>query len=85
MQTDPAPSAPATRQPKVVFTVIDRENGRSFWTRIGSAWVNRDGSLTIRLDALPVNGVLQVRDPDDRDRDRDRASNGNGNGNGGAR
>ena len=43
------------------------------------ARVEGEGSLTIRLDALPVNGMLQVRDPDERDRERDRA-NGNGNG-----
>lgn len=57
---------PATRSPaKHVYTVIDREGGgRSFWTRIGAGWINRDGSLTLKLDALPVNGTLQVRDPD---------------------
>lgn len=68
MQTEIQSTASAARPAKVVYTVIDRENGRSFWARIGGAWVNRDGSLTIRLDALPVNGVLQVRDPDERDR-----------------
>jgi hypothetical protein len=59
-------NSPATRSPaKHVYTVIDREGGgRSFWTRIGAGWINRDGSLTLKLDALPVNGTLQVRDPD---------------------
>lgn len=34
---------------------------KSFWLRIGTAWKNRDGSLNIRLNALPLNGALQVR------------------------
>lgn len=46
---------------KIVYTVVEREGGKSFWVRIGEAKVNLDGSLTIKLDALPVNGTLHVR------------------------
>ncbi len=53
------------RPARHVFTVTERGNDRSIWTRIGAGWFNRDGSLTLRLDALPVNGVLQVRDADE--------------------
>ena len=66
---EPQTSSPAvtqTRQPRVVYTVIEREGTRSFWLRVGAAWTNRDGSVTLRLDALPVNGVLQIRDADER-------------------
>jgi hypothetical protein len=55
------------RPAKHVFTVIDRPNGKNYWARVGSGWVNRDGSISVRLDALPVNGTLQIRDPDERD------------------
>lgn len=54
-----------TQNKKAVYTVIDRVDGegkRSFWVRIGVAFVNRDGSFTVRLDALPVNGSLQIRE-----------------------
>lgn len=60
----PTPAEP-TRRPIThhVYTVVDREGGgRSYWTKIGTATTNRDGSLSIKLDALPVNGSLQVRD-----------------------
>ena len=52
-------------KPLEVYTVIDptREGQKSRWVRIGAAWKNRDGSLNIKLDALPVNGVLNVRKP----------------------
>jgi hypothetical protein len=43
-----------------VFTIVER-NGKSFWVRIGTAFVNKDGSETVYLDALPVNGRLQIR------------------------
>jgi hypothetical protein len=47
---------------KVVWTVVERGQGKSFWTRVGVGFVNRDGSLTLRLDAIPMSGTLQVRD-----------------------
>lgn len=47
---------------KVVWTVVDRGQGKSFWTRVGVGFVNRDGSITLRLDAIPMSGTLQVRD-----------------------
>jgi hypothetical protein len=61
------PAAPASTQSqsqramKSIYAVNER-GGRSFWTRIGVGFENRDGSLTIKLDALPVNGTLQVRE-----------------------
>ncbi|MDP3275092.1 MAG: hypothetical protein Q8Q09_07830 [Deltaproteobacteria bacterium] len=48
---------------KAVYTVTER-NDRSWWTKIGVAFVNKDGSLTVRLDATPISGVLQIRDED---------------------
>jgi hypothetical protein len=47
---------------KVVWTVVDRGQGKSFWTRVGVGFVNRDGSMTLRLDAIPISGNLQVRE-----------------------
>ncbi len=46
---------------KVVFAVTEKGE-RSFWTRVGAAFPNRDGSMTVKLDALPMNGTLQIRD-----------------------
>ena len=40
----------------------DRE-AKSFWTKIGVAFENRDGSFSLNLAAIPVNGRLQMRDP----------------------
>ena len=45
---------------RTVFAITEKGE-RSFWTKVGVAYVNRDGSLTCRLDALPVSGTLQIR------------------------
>jgi hypothetical protein len=31
------------------------------WVKAGSAWVNRDGSLNVYLDVLPLDGRLHLR------------------------
>lgn len=51
-----------TKTMKTVFTVVERGQGKSIWVRIGVGFTNRDGSLNLKLDALPVSGTLQVRD-----------------------
>ena len=50
------------------FTIRNRGEGRKvFWANIGSAWVNKDGSLNLTLDSLPIDGkiVVRVRKADD--------------------
>mgnify|MGYP007026514428 CR=1 FL=1 len=52
------------KSPLVVYTIVERErDGRKLWVRIGTAYVNRDGSLNARLDAVPTNGRLHIREP----------------------
>jgi hypothetical protein len=56
-------SAAEKKAPLVVYTIVRRErDGRSFWVRIGSAFRNRDGSLSAMLDAVPTNGTLHIRE-----------------------
>jgi hypothetical protein len=65
-----APPAPnesrgeATSKPfQTVYTIVERErDGKSFWLKIGAAFVNRDGSLHVKLDAMPTNGQLHIRE-----------------------
>jgi hypothetical protein len=59
------------KQMKSVYTVIDRGQGKSIWVRVGVGFTNRDGSLNLRLDAIPVNGTLQVREWEPGDRRSD--------------
>ena len=48
--------------PKDAFQISEGKDGKSHWTRIGMAFVNKDGSLNVYLDALPLDGKLQIRD-----------------------
>jgi len=47
---------------KAIYTIVERNQGKSYWVRIGTGFVNKDGSITVKLDAVPVNGTLQVRE-----------------------
>ena len=48
---------------KDVFTIMKGAEGRKDrWVRIGIGFINRDNSITVRLDATPTNGTLHIRD-----------------------
>jgi hypothetical protein len=32
------------------------------WSRIGTAWLNRDGSMSLQLEAIPIDGRVNVRE-----------------------
>jgi hypothetical protein len=47
-----------------VYAIYEsRSDGRerSRWVRVGVAFDNRDGSVNVLLDALPLSGRLQIR------------------------
>ena len=46
---------------KIVYVISER-NSKSYWNRVGVAFVNNDGSINVKLDAVPVSGELQIRD-----------------------
>ena len=51
---------------KIVYVITERNN-RHYWNRVGVAFVNRDGSLNVKLEAVPVSGEIQIRDYSPRD------------------
>jgi hypothetical protein len=69
------------RKRLAVYAIPETKEGeeKKYWPRIGAAFTNRDGSITLLLDALPLGtNRLQVREP----REEARAAPG---GNGAAR
>lgn len=50
---------------KRVLCPIEGKDGKTFWLRMGSGFLNKDASINVYLDCLPVNGKLQIRDWDD--------------------
>jgi len=50
----------------IAYAVIDRPGteGKARWRELGTAWKHNDGNgLQLRLDALPVDGVITLRVP----------------------
>lgn len=50
-----------TKPTKIVYTVTQLSGGKNIWNRIGVAFENSDGSINVLLNALPVNGKLNIR------------------------
>ena len=46
---------------KIAYVVTQRGTNK-YWTKIGVAFVNKDGSMNVKLEAVPVNGEIHVRD-----------------------
>ena len=58
-----------------IWHIRDREGKKAFWTEIGVGFTNRDGSITLKMNLVPIDGGMIVVKPLDRDgrdwRDRD--------------
>jgi hypothetical protein len=48
---------------KGVWSIVENDRmERPIWIRLGTAFVNRDNSLNVYLDAMPTNARLHIRD-----------------------
>ena len=53
---------PGARRVLKIYTVVEKPgSSKGIWLEIGVASENRDGSISGKLDCLPVNGSIQVR------------------------
>jgi hypothetical protein len=64
-----------------VITPVDKKNGDKYWMRLGTGFLNKDESINVYLDAIPVptekSFMLQLREMTDEDfapRDKQRAA-----------
>lgn len=48
-----------------VVSPVERKDGKTAWVKVGVGFPNRDNSINMYLDALPVNQRLQLREADD--------------------
>ena len=51
---------------KCIFHIVESNRGgevKKFWNRIGTAWVNNDGSMNLNFETFPCDGKnVQIRD-----------------------
>jgi hypothetical protein len=66
-QQETAVSDAGARKPWAAYNIIERQGGKRIWSRVGTAFKNRDGSINVFLDSLPIGGKIQLRE-DDRER-----------------
>ena len=62
---------------KVICPVEKKDGTGTHWARLGVAYGNKDESINLYLDSLPLNGKLQLREWTEeelRERDQRRAS-----------
>ena len=61
--TDSTNNQPASKTPThIAYHVRNREGGKGFWTRIGSAWAHKDGNgFNIQLESTPIDGHVTLR------------------------
>jgi hypothetical protein len=53
---------------KVVYTIIEKPGRKTWFMKIGTAWLNQDQSWNVYLDAIPFDRKLNIRDEDTRPR-----------------
>ena len=51
---------------KVYTIVVKPGQDKGIWLETGVASENRDGSISVKLDAFPVNGQLHIREYEQR-------------------
>lgn len=64
---------------KQLVAAIERGEGdekKTFWTRIGVAFENRDGSYNLRFDFIPTRTetTIQLRDFEAKEKEKDAAA-----------
>ena len=61
-----------------IYTVVEKPGQqKGIWLEIGIATDNRDGSIRGKLDCLPVNGTIQIREYEPRKNDTFRRNGNN--------
>ena len=54
-----------------IYSIIEKPgDAKNIWLDIGVGSVNRDGSISCKLDCLPINGTIQLRQHDPREKQR---------------
>lgn len=46
-----------------IWHIRDREGKKAFWTEIGVGFTNRDGSIALKLNLVPIDGGMIVVKP----------------------
>jgi hypothetical protein len=55
------------RKMLIAYNIIERAGrDKAIFSRVGCAFVNKDGSLNLHLDSMPFNGKVHIREERER-------------------
>ncbi len=58
-------SQDTNKKPSHIAYTTRQSGEKTFWNACGAAWAHKDGKgFRIKLDAVPVNGVIELRTND---------------------
>lgn len=64
-------TSPAKKPAFIAYQVRDNKaqdaKSKGFWNRIGAAWSNKDGGLTLILESVPLDGRIVLQVPKEKD------------------
>lgn len=47
----------------IAYQVIERKDDRPYWSNVGAAWRCGDDSIMLKLNAMPFDGIVNLRAP----------------------
>lgn len=67
----------AKQRPSHELFVVQEDNGKTRWFKIGAAWLNKDKKgANLFFEALPLTGKVVMREVTEKDATADGAENG---------
>ncbi len=54
----------------IAYSVEDGKGDKNHWQKIGAAWPTKDGGLSLKLNALPLDGRVSLRSREELERMR---------------
>ena len=57
------PERPHAAPTHAIWHIRDREGKKAFWTEIGVGFTNRDGSITLKMNLVPLDGGMMMVKP----------------------
>jgi len=54
----------------IAYSVEEGVDGKNHWQKIGAAWSAKDGGLSLKLNAMPLDGKIALRSREELERMR---------------
>ena len=59
----------------IAYSVNEGKDEKNHWQKIGAAWPTKDGGLSLKLNAIPIDGQIALRSREELDRMRAQRQN----------